>query len=166
MPLHALCPCCPLKLLVPWGVPIFEWQKLKSSGDSEGGYAIFTGTFPKKYHPPPTRNSEQSLSQVIWSLCGPFGVKWELTFVLSQGGVGAQWIRKICLPITPCNVQNRIPFCAEYMVIVIMFKQGALGFAATKRISVRTIFPKNPKWFTVPQCWGTVNQTMRQGESH
>ena len=27
------------------GVPIFD-------GDSEGGYAFFTGAFPEKYHPP------------------------------------------------------------------------------------------------------------------
>ena len=46
-----------------------------------------------------------------------------------------------------------------------MYKQGALGFATTKTISMRKIFRKNLKWFTVPQWLGRVNQYPGQGES-
>ena len=37
----------------PGGVLIFD-------EDSKGEYSFFTSTFTEKYHPPPTRNSEQS----------------------------------------------------------------------------------------------------------
>ena len=48
------------------GVPIFdrdsEGRVPYFYGDSGGGNAFFMGTFPKKYPPPITRNTEQSLS--------------------------------------------------------------------------------------------------------
>ena len=46
------------------------------------------------------------------------------------------------------------------MRMVIVYKQGTLGFSTTKRISVRSIFLNNPKLFTVPQQRGTVNQSL------
>ena len=71
------CPGCPFHEIRPaarksfWhpgggGVPIFdrdsEGRVPYFYGDSGGGNAFFMGTFPKKYPPPITRNTEQSLS--------------------------------------------------------------------------------------------------------
>ena len=44
--------------------------------------------------------------------------------IVSVGGEGAQCIRKISFLITPCNLQKGNPFCAEYMHMVIVYKQG------------------------------------------
>ena len=52
------------------------------------------------------------------------------------GEDGVQWIRKMCCLITR-NLQIGNPFHAKYMGMVIVYKQASLGFATTKRISVR-----------------------------
>ena len=60
-------------------------------------------------------------------------------------GRGGTVNQKIRFLITPCNLQKGNPFCAEYMRMVIVYKQGTLGFPTTKRISVRSLFLNNPK---------------------
>ena len=45
------------------------------------------------------------------------------------GEVGAQWMKKNVLLITPSNLQSGNPFCGEYIGMVIVYKQGAFDFA-------------------------------------
>ena len=45
--------------------------------------------------------------------------------------------QKIVLLITPINLYTANQFCSEYMSMVMVYKQGAFGFATIKVISVR-----------------------------
>ena len=73
-PFHAICLCCPEKHPAPRGVPIFD-------SNSEGGYQNFTGLRGGGRHflralflkrtTPLTRNSEQSLTDIVWNI-SPF----------------------------------------------------------------------------------------------
>ena len=55
-PFAQFAPAALISFRHPGGYPFLSDRDsegvLKSYGDSEGGYAFFTGTFPKKYHPP------------------------------------------------------------------------------------------------------------------